>query len=124
MGDPGLVHVQPEFQTAFRYVSAFFSEGFRLRFGDFDDKHEVIGIPTVRHNGFPLPVFSDRSTSAPPDTVIPVPEILTGLSAQVTFMQIMTNPFRMMFDSKGGITRRVVHLHWPPGRDRHQHARP
>ena len=26
-------------------------------FGAADNKHEVIGIPTVRHSGLPLPVF-------------------------------------------------------------------
>lgn len=89
MGDPGLVHVQPEFQTAFKYASALFSDGFRLRFGAFDNKHEVIGIPTVRHSGLPLPVFPDRCTSTSLDTVVPVPAVLSGFPAQVAFMQIL-----------------------------------
>lgn len=39
--------------------------------------------------GFPLPVFSDRRTSAPLDTVIPVPPIFSGFPAQVALMQVL-----------------------------------
>ena len=53
----------------------------------YEDK--IIGIAAVRHRGFPLPVFSDRRTSAPLDTVIPVPPIFSGFPAQVALMQVL-----------------------------------
>ena len=89
MGDSALVHVQPEFQAVFKHTTTLFPDGFGLCFGTLDDKHEVIGIPAVRHSRFPLPVFSDSGTSASLDTVIPVPAILSGFPAQVAFMQIL-----------------------------------
>lgn len=89
MGDPGLVHVQPELQTVFKHTSALLPDDFRLFFGAFDDKYKVIGIAAVRNSGFPLPVFSDRGTSTLLDTVIPVPVLLSGFPAQVAFMQIL-----------------------------------
>lgn len=89
MGDSGLVHVKPDFQAVFEHTPTILSDNFRLCFGAFDDKHEVTGILAVRHSGFPLPVFSDCSTSAPLDTVIPVPAILSGFPAQVALEQIL-----------------------------------
>ena len=90
MRDPSFVHVQPEFQTAFEQAPALLLDGFCLYFGAFDDEHKIIGITVVRHSRFPLPVFPDSSTAAPLDAVIPVPVILSGFPAQVTFMQIMS----------------------------------
>lgn len=89
MGDSGLAHVQPEFQAIFEHTPAFFPDGFRLCFSALYDKHEVIGIATVSDGRFPLPVFSDCSTSTPLNTVIPVPTILSGFPAQVAFMQVL-----------------------------------
>ncbi|OAT38271.1 hypothetical protein M988_3778 [Hafnia paralvei ATCC 29927] len=89
MGDPGLVHVQPQFQAVFEHAPSFFPDGLRLCFTAFDDEDKVIRIPTVRHCGFPLPVFSDRRTSTALDAVIPVPAVLPGFSAQVVFMQVL-----------------------------------
>lgn len=89
MGDSGLVHVQPEFQAVFKHATTLLPDGFCLCSGAFDDKHEVIGIPAVRYSRFPLPVFSDSSTSASLDTVIPVPAILSGFPAQIAFIQIL-----------------------------------
>lgn len=78
MDDPGLVHVQPELQTVFVHVTAFFSHDFGLCFGTHGDKHKVIGIAAVRYSGFPLPVFFNSSTLASLDYVIPVPAILSA----------------------------------------------
>ncbi|GDW69778.1 hypothetical protein ExPUPEC121_04695 [Escherichia coli] len=89
MGDFSLIHVQPEFQTAFEHTPTLLPDGFRLCFGAFDDEDKIIGIAAVRHRGFPLPVFSDRRTSAPLDTVIPVPPIFSGFPAQVALMQVL-----------------------------------
>lgn len=89
MGDFSLINAQPECRTAFGHVPTLLPDGFCLCLGAFDDKHKITGIPAVRHRGVSLPVFSDRSTLAPLDTVIPVPAILSGFPAQIAFMQIL-----------------------------------
>jgi hypothetical protein len=38
MGDFSLIHVQPEFQTAFEHTPTLLPDGFRLCFGAFDDE--------------------------------------------------------------------------------------
>jgi hypothetical protein len=51
MGDFSLIHVQPEFQTAFEHTPTLLPDGFRLCFGAFDDEDKIIGIAAVRHRG-------------------------------------------------------------------------
>ncbi|CND50114.1 Uncharacterised protein [Yersinia pseudotuberculosis] len=51
MGDPGLVHVQPEFKTVFEHAPTLFPDGFRLCFGTFDNEYKIIGISAYRHIG-------------------------------------------------------------------------
>ena len=43
MGDFSLIHVQPEFQTAFEHTPTLLPDGFRLCFGAFDDEDKIIG---------------------------------------------------------------------------------
>ena len=75
MGDPGLIHVKPELQTAFEHVPALLPDAFRLRFGALGDEHKVVGIAAVRHSKLPLPLFFDCGTSTSLDATIPVSEI-------------------------------------------------
>lgn len=89
MGDSGPVHVQPQFQAVFEHATTRLPDGFRLCFTAFDDEDEIIGIAAVCQRGFPLPVFPDRCTSTTLDTVIPVPAVFPGFSAQVAFMQVL-----------------------------------
>lgn len=63
MSDSGLVHVQPEFQAVFEYATTLLPDGFCLCFSAFDNEDKIIGIATVRHSGFPLPVNGQQPVS-------------------------------------------------------------
>ncbi|WP_411512071.1 hypothetical protein QM042_02555 [Escherichia coli] len=89
MGDFSLIHVQPEFQAVPENTPTLLPDGFRLCFGAFDDEDKIIGIAAMRCWRPSPPVFSDRRTSAPLDTVIPVPPIFSGFPAQVALMQVL-----------------------------------
>lgn len=94
MGDPGLVHVQPEFKTVFEHAPTLFLMASAcalvpLTMSTKSSAYRHIGISAISNSGFPLPVFLDCGTSASLDTVIPVPAILSDFPAEVAFMQIL-----------------------------------
>lgn len=82
MGDLGIVYVQPELQTVFEHALALLPDGFDLCFGAFDNEHEVIGIPALHYNRFPLPVISYCGAYATLDTVTPVTSVFQSYPIQ------------------------------------------
>ena len=58
MRDMGFLHIQREFQLAFKELSTRFAHCFSVLSSSFDNDHKIIRVPAVGDSWFPLPVLS------------------------------------------------------------------
>ena len=86
MRDMGLVHIQREFQLAFKKLPARFAHCFGVLASSFDHNHKIIRVPAIGDGRFPLPVLSHSNRTLFENCEVPRPPILSHFLAQVVIL--------------------------------------
>jgi hypothetical protein len=86
MRDMGLLHIQCEFQLAFKEPSTRLAYSFGVLSSSFDNDHKIIRVPAVGDSWFPLPVLSHSNRTLFENCEVPCPPVLAHLLAQVVLL--------------------------------------